>query len=160
MDETALRRTENDSPAVLPSRAWRRAALGVPLLAVVACVFFALCIPVSDGRTDRMSTECRWLPLSWDYWLFGYGGLAAAVGAVALHIGLRRYARARGWLHPTWQRGLADSFAVLGWLAVLLTAVAAVLTTSEQSDYAAHHDEPVCEGMAFPGAVPGAAPGR
>lgn len=160
MDETALRRTENDSPAVPPSRAWRRGALAVPVLAVVACVLFAVFVPLPDRRTDRISGECRWLPLPWDMWVTSLGGFVAAVGAVSLHIGLRRYARGRGWRAGTREGSLADAFAVLGWLGVLLTAVAVWGAVSEQSDYAAHHDEPVCEGMAFPGAVPGAAPGR
>ncbi|WP_329176098.1 hypothetical protein [Streptomyces sp. NBC_01477] len=150
MNETAsLSRSE--SPAALPSRAWRRTSLAVPPLVVLAGVLFGVSTHLSSSRTHRRSSQCRWIPLSWDTWAVAYGGLAAALAAVGLHIWLRRRARARGWNQErTWQGALSTGFAVLGWVAVLLTAVAVVLTHSDASDYAAHHREPVCEGLAPP----------
>ena len=140
---------EDDDRTGAPSPRWRRAALGVPVLAVLSCVMFGLVVPLSDDRSTRQSQQCRWLPLSWDLWALSFGALAAAVAAVTLHLVLRR--RARGRRADTWQGGLATGFAVLGWVAVLLGAVAVWMAVSEQADYSAHHRAPVCEGLALPG---------
>jgi hypothetical protein len=137
--------------ATPPSRAWRCTAVAVPVLVVAALALFGVSSPIEGSRMDRQSAECRWLPVPWDLWTTAVGGLVAAVAAVALHIGLRRYARARGWRGRARAGTIADGFAVLGWLAVLLTAVAVWLTVSEQSDYEGHRLQPVCEGLAFPG---------
>lgn len=152
MDETALRRPEDDSSTPVPSRGWRRASLAVPPLVVTACVLFAVSIAMEDNHTHRVSAGCRWLPLSWNIWAASYGALLAAVAALALQIGLRRYGRARGWQRDVgWQGGLASGFAVVGVLALVLAVVGVFLTNDEAADYNAHHGEPICEGLAVPG---------
>jgi hypothetical protein len=133
-----------------PSRRWRRTALMVPPLAVLACALFGVGIPLENSHTHHESHACRWIPLPWTLWATSYGGLLAALGAVALWIALWRYARAHGWdLGATWHGQLAGGFAMLGGLAVLVLAATVVLTHLESADITAKLGQPVCEGLGF-----------
>ncbi|WP_329237458.1 hypothetical protein OG417_34070 [Actinoallomurus sp. NBC_01490] len=131
-----------------PSRCWRRTALAVPPLAVLACALFGAIISLSNSHTHHESQACHWMPLPWTIWATSYGGLLAALGAVVLWIALWWYARARGWdLDATWQGRLASGFAMLGGLAVLVLAGAVVLTHLESAEITARLGQPMCEGF-------------
>ncbi len=136
----------HDAAGPPPPRGWRRAALTVVPLVVLAWVLFGASVALSNGHTHHESTACRWLPLPWTIWAADYGGLVAAIVAVTLPIVLARYARRRGWdSGKAWESRLSTGFAVPGWFAVLALAIAVVLAHMEAG---AHHG-PMCEGLGF-----------
>lgn len=134
-----------------PPRAWGRAMLAVPVLVVVAFVLPFVAYSIDNRRIHRESAGCQWLPVPSNVWALTIGSLVAVVCALGLHIGLRRYARGRSWRTRTPAGMTADGSAVLGWVALLMAAVAVWGVTDEQSDYDANHRKPVCEGLAVPG---------
>lgn len=135
-----------------PPRGWRIAAAAVPVLGVAACVMFGFFVPVSNSHESRVSAECHYLPVSWSFALLGYGCGVAAVAAVVLHLVLRAVAGSRGWNpHAVWQGTAADIAGILTWLTVLVSVAAALNVHDAQADYAAHHAETFCEGLASPG---------
>lgn len=154
--DTAADQSHRRGPTA-PSRRWRRAALTVPPLAVLAYALFAVHVSLSNAHTHHESHACRWIPLPWTIWATSYGGLLAALGAVVLWITLWRWARVRGRdPDATWQGRLAGGFAIVGGLAVLVLAGAVVLTHLESAEIAARPG-PMCEGLGRGGARASAA---
>ncbi len=133
-----------------PSRAWRYAALAVPVLVVLAGVLGAVFLRLSDDHLHHESHACRWIPLPWTIWATSYGGLVAALLAIALYTVLGRHARAcgrGGQEKETWQGRLAGAFAVLAGLAAVALVLAVFLVHLDSHDIATHRDQPMCEGL-------------
>lgn len=147
MDYTATTGRQHE-PTVRPApRGWRRAALAVPVLVVVAFVMFAVFVPMSNGHTQHDSAACRWTALPWTVWAVTYGGLVAAVAAIALRIVLGRLARRSGWSpDSTWHGRLATASAIIGGLALAMMLFAVVTIHLQASEIAANLGKPMCEG--------------
>lgn len=142
---------EGEPSHVAPPPGWRRTALAVPALVVLAGALLAAFVPLSNGHASHQSHTCHWLPVPWTLWAVGYGGLAAALAAVALRVALGRYARRRGWdAEAAWQGRLATGFALVAGLLALLSAAVVLLTHDVSADVTAKLGRPLCEGLGLP----------
>ncbi|MFB6436798.1 hypothetical protein ACFCVY_08440 [Streptomyces sp. NPDC056411] len=130
-----------------PTGRWRTAILSVPLLCTAAVISFFVSISLSNGHHAFQSAHCRYTLLPWTHFAVAYGGLAAAVLAVAVHVLMFRSARRAGAdPRPGWQSTLATFAFVLACLMILLTAGMVVVAHMDAAQAAAHLGKPLCEG--------------
>ncbi|KAA6224042.1 hypothetical protein CP973_20935 [Streptomyces albofaciens JCM 4342] len=130
-----------------PLRRRRAAFLGVPIFTVAAVTCFVATLVVSTQHVHHQSAACRYIAVPWTHFALAYGGLAAAVLAVAAHIVLLRGARRRGGEPDArWRSSLSTVCVVIAGLMIALTAVVTVMTHADAAETAAHLGKPMCEG--------------
>ncbi|WP_411128805.1 hypothetical protein [Streptomyces sp. x-19] len=121
--------------------------LSVPLLSAAAVVSFFVSVSLSNGHHEFQSTACRYTLLPWTHFAVAYGGLAAAVMSVAVHLLMFRSARHAGQ-NPNcgWQSTVSTIFFIIACLMILLTAGTVVVAHMDASQSAANIGKPICEG--------------
>ncbi|MGW7485619.1 hypothetical protein [Streptomyces sp. NPDC054786] len=135
------------TPAPRPSGRWQMMILSVPLLSAAAIIGFFASVSLSNGHHAFQSAACRYTLLPWTNFAVAYGGLAAAVLAVAVHLLMFRSARRAGQdPNRGWQSLLSTLFFVIACLMVLLTAGMAVVAHMDAAEAAANIGKTLCEG--------------
>lgn len=130
-----------------PSGCWQATVLSVPLLSVTAIVSFFVSVSLSNGHHEFQSTACRYTLLPWTHFAVAYGGMTAAILAVAVHLLMFRSARRAGQdPNRGWQSLVSTLFFVIACLMILLTAGMVVVAHMDAAHAAANFGKPICEG--------------
>ncbi|AJT67233.1 hypothetical protein T261_5613 [Streptomyces lydicus] len=119
----------------------------MPLLSVTAIVSFFVSVSLSNGHHEFQSTACRYTLLPWTHFAVAYGGMTAAILAVAVHLLMFRSARRAGQdPNRGWQSLVSTLFFVIACLMILLTAGMVVVAHMDAAHAAANFGKPICEG--------------